>query len=81
MLETVQSRVPAHARLGVNLAPLDWEYPLWGPQLGRRLVWLPQQPSAGVDWVVLGTGITARPPGRWCAQGFPSVHWTLLHRC
>ena len=81
VLETVQSRVPAHARLGVNLAPLDWEYPLWGPQLGRRLVWLPQQPSAGVDWVVLGTGITARPPGRWCAQGFPSVHWTLLHRC
>jgi hypothetical protein len=30
---------------------------------------------------VLGTRIAARPPGHWCAQRFPSVHWTLLHRC
>ena len=34
VLEAVQARVPAHARLGVDLAPLDWEYPFWGPRLG-----------------------------------------------
>ena len=81
VLEAVQARVPAAARLGVDLAPLDWEYPLWGPRLGRRLVWLPEQPATGLDWVLLGSKITRRPPGRWCAQRFPSASWTLLHRC
>ena len=75
------AHVPAHARLGVDLAPLDWEYPFWGPHLGRTLVWLPQQSSAGLDWVLLGTQIEQRPPGRWCAQRFPAVHWALLHHC
>jgi hypothetical protein len=81
VLETVQARVPAEARLGVDLAPLDWEYPFWGPRLGRRLVWLPEQPPSGLDWVLLGSRISARPPGHWCTQRFPLVHWTLLHRC
>jgi hypothetical protein len=81
VLETVEARVPADARLGVDLAPLDWEYPWWGPHLKRRLVWLPEQSPAGVDWVLLGSEITARPAGRWCAQRFPSVGWALLHRC
>jgi len=81
VLETVQARVPAGARLGVDLAPGDWEYPLWGPRLARTLVWLPAQPSDGLDWVVLGSRIAARPPGHWCAQRLPTVHWTLLHRC
>jgi hypothetical protein len=81
VLETVQSRVPANARLGIDLAPLDWEYPWWGPRLQRRLVWLPEQPSADVDWVLLGSRITTRPAGSWCAQRFPSVGWILLHRC
>jgi hypothetical protein len=81
VLEAVQARVPTHARLGVDLRPLDWEYPWWGPKLGRRLVWLPEQSSAGLDWVLLGSRIAARPPGHWCAQRFPASHWTLLHRC
>jgi hypothetical protein len=81
VLEAVQARVPARARLGVDLAPLDWEYPWWGPRLERQLVWLPQQPSTGLDWVLLGSRISRRPPGHWCAQRFPSAHWTLLRRC
>jgi hypothetical protein len=81
VLETVQTRVPADARLGVNLAPLDWEYPWWGPHLQRRLVWLPEGSASDLDWVLLGSRISARPPGHWCARRFPSVHWTLLHRC
>ena len=81
VLEAVQARVPANARLGVDLAPLDWEYPWWGPRLGRRLVWLPERPATGLDWALLGSRITQRPPGHWCAQRFPSVRWILLHRC
>ena len=81
VVETVAARVPADARLGVNLRPSDWEYPFWGSELERRLVWLPEQSAGGLDWVLLGTRVTARPPGRWCAQRFPSVHWTLLRRC
>jgi hypothetical protein len=81
VLETVQSRVPANASLGIDLAPLDWEYPWWGPHLKRRIVWLPEQSATDVDWVLLGSKIAARPAGSWCAQPFPSVGWTLLHRC
>jgi hypothetical protein len=81
VLDAVQAWVPAHARLGVDLRPLDWEYPFWGPRLERRLVWLPEQSAAGLDWVLLGSRVTARPPGHWCAQRFPTVHWTLLRRC
>jgi hypothetical protein len=81
VVEAVDARVPADARLGVDLAPSDWEYPFWGARLQRRLTWIPEQPADGLDWVLLGTRIEARPPGRWCAQRFPSVHWTLLERC
>jgi hypothetical protein len=81
VVEAVAARVPVDGHLGVNLRPADWEYPFWGARLERRLVWLPEQRAAGLDWVLLGTGIEARPPGRWCAQRFPTVHWTLLHRC
>jgi hypothetical protein len=81
VLEAVAARVPLDARLGVDLAPLDWEYPWWGSRLSRTLVWLPEEPPAGVDWVLLGSRIAARPPGHWCAQRFPTVRWTLLHRC
>jgi hypothetical protein len=81
VLEAVQRRVPAHARLGVALAPLDWEYPFWGPRLGRTLVWLPQEATTGLRWILLGTNVAAPTRGGWCAERFPSVHWTLLSRC
>jgi len=81
VLEAVERRVPQGARLGVDLAPGDWEYPLWGARLGRRLVWLPEQSPGGLRWVVLGTRISRRPAGTWCATRFRDSHWTLLRRC
>jgi len=81
VLAAVARTVPSQARLGVDLAPDDWEYPLWGATLGRRLVWLPEQSAAGLNWVVLGKGVTVRPPGHWCARRFPTSGWTLLSRC
>jgi hypothetical protein len=81
VLAAVQRHVPEHARLGVDLTAGDWEYPLWGPRLGRHLVWLPEQSSAGLRWVVLGQGVNARPPGHWCSTYFTRSQWTLLHRC
>jgi hypothetical protein len=81
VLDAVETRVPPNARLGIDLRPLDWEYPWWGANLGRTLVWLPEQSPAGLDWVLLGSRVSVRPPGHWCAQRFPSARWTLLHRC
>jgi len=81
VLTAVQRRVPAHARLGVDLAPLDWEYPFWGPRLGRTLVWLPEQSAAGLGWILLGTDVSNPEAGRWCSTRFPTVHWTLARRC
>lgn len=78
VVEAVDARVPRDARLGVRLAPSDWEYPFWGPRLERRLDWAP---TRELEWVLLGTDVTERPPGRWCATRFPSVRWTLLRRC
>jgi hypothetical protein len=81
VVEAVAARVPADARLGVDLRPSDWEYPFWAARLGRRLVWLPEERADGLDWVLLGTRVGSRPPGHWCAQRFAASHWTLLRRC
>lgn len=83
-LAAIAAEVPADARLGIDLEPSDWEYPLWGPRLQRTLVWLPvRRPLAAagdLDWVVLGAGVRATGPG-WCPRPLRSVHWTLLRRC
>jgi hypothetical protein len=73
VLAAVQAQVPSHARLGIDLGARDWEYPLWGPRLQRRLVWL--------QWVVFGSHTPfARTPG-WCARHFRATGWTLLRAC
>lgn len=81
VLAAVQQRIPQRTRLGIDLAPSDWEYPLWGSRLSRHLVWLPEQSSAGLGWVVLGEGVKVRPPGHWCARHFIRSQWTILRRC
>ena len=66
----------------------DWEYPLFGPRLGRRLVPLPEGDGllraaerAGLRFVVLND--RARRPSStagWTRVDFPDSHWTLLAR-
>jgi hypothetical protein len=84
VFRTVAERVPTDARIGVSLARSDWEYPLYGPRLRRRLVFLPARGALadadGLDWVVLGDGIDGGPAPGWCRTRFPRSGWTLAHR-
>ncbi len=43
LLEAVDRGVPDEASVGVALGPSDWDYPLFGPRLTRRLVPLPDR--------------------------------------
>jgi 4-amino-4-deoxy-L-arabinose transferase-like glycosyltransferase len=84
----VDRAVPPDARLGTVIGPDDWEYPLFGPRLGRRLVPLPEGDAlvpaaerAGVRFVVLND--RARRPSSspgWSRVDFPEAHWSLLAR-
>lgn len=83
----VDRMVPADARLGVALRFDDWDYPLYGPKLERRLVTVPQHgmlPFAerdGIRWILLDRD-AVRPPPRagWRSVDFRDSRWTLYSR-
>lgn len=75
LLTAVEEQVPEDARLGVVLGPSDWDYPLYGPGLDRRLVPLPDDGALreaerlGIDAVVFGSAW--RPAARgWRLRRF-----------
>jgi len=83
----IDRNLPARARVGVLLAADDWDYPLYGPRLTRKLVPLPDRRPMreagrlGLRWVVLSglrTGTTGATG--WNAVAFPSTSWTILFR-
>ncbi len=87
VLEVIEQQIPEPAHVGVILGDNDWDYPLYGPGLARRLEPLPrvgalkEAESRGLHWVVVG----ATPPGPaylpgWEVRFFPVSEWTLLHR-
>jgi hypothetical protein len=87
VLVEVERRIPERAHVGVLLGEDDWDYPLYGPSLDRRLVSLPrlhtlaEAERRGLRWVVVGV-IRPGPaylPG-WAVRFFPDSQWTLLHR-
>jgi len=83
----VERAVPADAKLGVVLRFDDWDFPLYGPKLERRLVNVPQQGMLqfaernGIRWIVLNRD-AVRPPPRagWRSVDFHHSRWTLLSR-
>jgi hypothetical protein len=83
----VDRNLPARARVGVLLSADDWDYPLYGPKLGRTLVPLPdRQPlrearRLGLRWVVLsGLRSSATAVTGWNAVTFPRASWIVLSR-
>lgn len=91
VLQGLGQYIPGGKRVGTILGEDDWDYPLYGPHLDRRLVPvstavaypLTAARSAKVHWVAVGTGIT--PPAleeQWNVQrlGLPGVGWTLFLR-
>jgi hypothetical protein len=79
--------LPPRARVGVLLSTDDWDYPLYGPRLTRKLVPLPdRQPlrearRLGLRWVVLsGLRSSTTEATGWNAVAFPGASWTVLSR-
>jgi hypothetical protein len=86
MIAALDVRVPSNTRLGVVLARNARDYPLYGPELDRRLVPLDPRRVLGeadekrLDWVFLG--IEQRVPplsGRWTRETLAGTA-TLLRR-
>ena len=81
-LRAVDAVVPQNARLGVLLGDEDWDYPLYGTHLGRRLVALPTDNplrtarALGLDWVVIGNVRTTEDAG-WTGIRFAN-NWDLV---
>jgi hypothetical protein len=82
----VARQIPEDAKVGI--ARLDeWVYPLYGAQLERRVIPLPDtHPLAaadrlGLDWVVIGAA-DGSPPARegWHEEHFSDSGWTLFGR-
>ena len=78
-------------RVGTILGEDDWDYPLYGARLGRRLVPIStavESPllaaqRAGVHWVAVGNGLPQPPPeATWNVQrlGLPGASWVLYLR-
>jgi hypothetical protein len=81
-LATLDRHVPANARLAVVLGGNEWDYPLYGERLGRRLSEFPTVASAtrsDAHWLVLGLGFVAPQSTKWRAQPLANG-WTLLSR-
>jgi glycosyl transferase family 87 len=87
-IEGIEKRVPESATVGVVFDRDDWDYPLYGPNLTRRLVYLPPGPAGlalaegrGLRWIVYGENqpvpSLAQP---WRAIGFGTSGWTLVER-
>ena len=85
-IRAIDARVPEDARVGVSALD-EWVYPLYGRELERRVIPLPDsEPLAaaerlGLDWVVVGTPVRQEStrPG-WRRLRFPDSGWTLFAR-
>ena len=86
LIAGLEARVPGDARLGTAIGLNDFDYPLYGPGLDRRLVPLPREgmlDSAerdGLRWILLGRGVPPPPlTDGWTATRL-SEAGTLLER-
>ena len=81
-LTALDRRVPANARVAVVFGGNEWDYPLYGSHLERRVSEFTSVRSAersNPQWLVLGTGVPAPPDREWKPQPLANG-WTLLSR-
>ena len=60
----------------------EWDYPVYGTQLERRVSEFPSIQSAtrsSANWLLLGIGYPSPQNGEWRRQNLPNG-WTLLSR-
>lgn len=91
VLHDIDRYIPAGKRVGTILGEDDWDYPLYGARLDRRLVPLSTivaSPLSAarlgqVHWVVVGSDLQPPPlEPEWIQVrlGLPQQGWTLLLR-
>jgi hypothetical protein len=84
VFDGVNDRVPSKSTLGAVLGPDDWDYPLYGPTLERRIVPLPRfRPLAAAErrnihWVLLNWDAPRPAPRRgWRRRDIPDSAYSL----
>jgi hypothetical protein len=80
--------VPETACVGAVLDPDEWSYPLWGPKLRRRVLFLPSLNALetayrdNVGYVVVSTGVNAPVAKQFTAAGWKlkplAAYWNLV---
>jgi Glycosyltransferase family 87 len=87
VLEVLENGLPATARIGAALDTNDWSYPLYGPELERRVVFLPldeplrQAERLGLPLVLLGDVEKPRTPTPgWSTRRLGRSGWVLARR-
>jgi hypothetical protein len=81
-LAMLDRHVPANAPVAVVFGGNEWDYPLYGERLGRRLSEFPTvQGAARSDarWLVLGLGYVAPQSPEWHSRPLANG-WTLVSR-
>ena len=86
-LRAYERIVPATACVGAVLDPDEWSYPLWGPRLQHRILFLPSLTALAtayrenLRYVVVSTGANAPVATYFGAAGWKLVplahYWTL----
>ena len=86
VLQALDRRVPPNARVGYVLGSDDWDYPLYGRRLTRRLVKLDphrtfaEATSAGLEWQLVRQRLVGPAPPGWQVQRFRASRLALLQR-
>jgi hypothetical protein len=86
MVRALSTRVPTTARIGYVLGGDDWDYPLYGPGLARKLVQLDPQhvfsdaAHLHLQWILVRRSKVGPIDPAWQATRFPSTGLMLLHR-
>ena len=81
-MTALDRRVPANARVGLVFGGNEWDYPLYGPKLERRVSEFTSVRTATrsrADWLVLGIGVAAPHDAEWRQHPLANG-WTLLAR-
>ncbi|MFL5980851.1 MAG: ArnT family glycosyltransferase [Gaiellaceae bacterium] len=86
VLATVAACVPAHAAIGYDIGDNDWDYPLFGDRLTRRIVRLERSAlfqeadRLKLGWVLIARRGATKPPSEWLARTFREPGLILLQR-
>jgi hypothetical protein len=77
-LQAIDAVIPPDARVGVVLGVEDFDYPLYGRDLSRRVIQLPPSDpleaarQLGLQWVVIGQVAPTKGAPGWVGEPFPS---------